>query len=126
VVKDIEKASEKYSRLFGVPKPDYIITDELDKARTTYRDRPSPAQAKLAFFDLGKIRLELIEPLGEPSTWLDGLQANGESFHHLAFVVEDTPRRPSKPLSSRVCLSSNKAITRVECTPTWTVRRIME
>jgi catechol 2,3-dioxygenase-like lactoylglutathione lyase family enzyme len=90
VVKDIDKASEKYAQLFGVPKPDYIVTDELDKARTTYRDRPSPAQAKLAFFDLGKLRLELIEPLGEPSTWLDGLQANGESFHHLAFMVEDT------------------------------------
>jgi len=90
VVKDIERASEKYARLFGVPKPGYIITDEVDKARTTYRGRTSPAQAKLAFFDLGKIQLELIEPTGEPSTWLDGLQANGESFHHLAFIVEDT------------------------------------
>lgn len=35
VVKDIEKASGKYARLFGVPKPGYIITDELEKARTT-------------------------------------------------------------------------------------------
>ena len=90
VVKDIDKAIEKYAMLFGVPKPGYIITDELEKAHTTYRGRPSSAQAKLAFFDLGKIQLELIEPVGEPSTWLDGLQANGESFHHLAFIVEDT------------------------------------
>lgn len=90
VVRDIEKACEKYAQLFGMPKPDYIITDELAKARTTYQGRSSPAQAKLAFFDLGKIQLELIEPIGEPSTWLDGLQANGESFHHLAFMVNDT------------------------------------
>lgn len=90
VVKDIEKASEKYALLFGVAKPDFIVTDELEKARTTYKGQPSIAQAKLAFFDLGKIQLELIEPIGEPSTWLDGLQANGESFHHLAFMVEDT------------------------------------
>lgn len=90
VVKDIEKASEKYAQLFGVPKPNYIVTDELAKARTTYAGRPTIAQAKLAFFDLGKIQLELIEPVGEPSTWLDVLQANGESFHHLAFMVENT------------------------------------
>lgn len=90
VVKDIEKACEKYAQLFGLPNPGYIITDELAKARTTYQGRSSPAQAKLAFFDLGKIQLELIEPIGEPSTWLDGLQANGESFHHLAFMVNDT------------------------------------
>lgn len=90
VVKDINQASEKYALLFGVPKPEYIITDEVEKARTTYRGESSPARAKLAFFDLGKIQLELIEPMGEPSTWLDGLQANGESFHHLAFMVEDT------------------------------------
>lgn len=90
VVKDIEKASEKYAALFGVDKPGHIVTDKLEKARTTYKGQPSIAQAKLAFFDLGKIQLELIEPIGEPSTWLDGLQANGESFHHLAFMVEDT------------------------------------
>ena len=89
VVKDIEKASEKYALLFGVAKPDFIVTDELEKARTTYKGQPSIAQAKLAFFDLGKIQLELIESIGEPSTWLDGLQANGESFHHLAFMVEN-------------------------------------
>jgi methylmalonyl-CoA/ethylmalonyl-CoA epimerase len=90
VVKDIEKASETYAQLFGVPRPNIIITDELEKARTTYEGRPTIAQAKLAFFDLGKIQLELIEPIGEPSTWLDGLHSNGESFHHLAFMVEDT------------------------------------
>ena len=42
---------------------------------TTYRGKPSDAKAKLTFFQLENITIELIEPVGENSTWkefLDG------------------------------------------------------
>ncbi len=92
VVRDIDGAVERYSALFGVPKPEIILTDEMDKARTTFRGALSPARAKLAFFDLGKIVLELIEPVGGPSTWQESLDTKGEAVHHIAFQVEDTGR----------------------------------
>ena len=34
--------------------------------------------------------LELIEPIGGPSTWQEFLDERGEGVHHIAFFVEDT------------------------------------
>ena len=90
VVADIDKSIDAYCSVLGLPRPDVIITDEYQKAQTNYRGHPTPAQAKLAFFNLGQVSLELIEPIGEPSTWKDALEKNGEGFHHIAFQIQDT------------------------------------
>ncbi len=90
VVKDIEKSAAAYSDVFGLPKPTVSITDGYEKAHTTYRGHPSEARAKLAFFDMGQVQVELIEPIGEPSTWKEALDEKGEGFHHLAFLVKGT------------------------------------
>ena len=90
MVKDIEQSVEIYSRIFGMKKPEIIITDEYELAHTTYKGQPSPAKAKLAFFDMGQVQIELIEPMGDPSTWKDHLDRRGESVHHLAFIVPNT------------------------------------
>ncbi len=92
VVKDIEKSIEAYCSVFGFPPPNIIITDAYEKAQTNYRGHPTPARAKLAFFNLGQVSLELIEPIGEPSTWKEALEKNGEGFHHIAFQINDTGR----------------------------------
>jgi catechol 2,3-dioxygenase-like lactoylglutathione lyase family enzyme len=91
VVKDIEASARAWSAIFGLPVPNVIITDEYDKAHTNYRGQPSFARAKLAFFQFGSMSIELIEPIGEPSTWKEALDAQGESVHHIAFMVENTP-----------------------------------
>jgi 4-hydroxyphenylpyruvate dioxygenase-like putative hemolysin len=39
---------------------------------------------------MGQVSLELIEPLGGPSTWKDFLDEKGEGVHHIAFMVEGT------------------------------------
>jgi methylmalonyl-CoA/ethylmalonyl-CoA epimerase len=90
IVENIEQSIDLYSGLFGVEKPPIIITDEYDKTRATYKGQPTPARAKLAFFIMGQVQIELIEPIGEPSTWKDHLDKRGASFHHLAFIVPDT------------------------------------
>ncbi len=90
IVKDIEKSVKAYSQLFGVPEPPISLTDGYEQAQTTYHGQPSQALAKLAFFDLGQVSIELIEPVGEPSTWKEHLDARGESVHHLAFFVKGT------------------------------------
>jgi catechol 2,3-dioxygenase-like lactoylglutathione lyase family enzyme len=92
MVRDIEQSVDAYSRIFGVEKPPIIITDDYEQARTSYNGEPSHAKAKLAFFNMGQVQIELIEPIGEPSTWKAHLDSSGESVHHLALVVPDTDR----------------------------------
>jgi hypothetical protein len=88
IVEDIAAAVQAWSLLLGVEPPSIMTTDPLEIANTQYQGKPSPAQAKLAFFDLGQVSLELIEPLGEPSTWNDQLAAHGPSLHHIAFGIK--------------------------------------
>jgi catechol 2,3-dioxygenase-like lactoylglutathione lyase family enzyme len=91
VVKDIERASTAWAEALGVPVPAWKLTDPEEKARTKYRGRPTAARAKLAFVPLGPVVLELIEPVGGPSTWKEHLDRHGESVHHIAFQVPDLP-----------------------------------
>ena len=90
IVRDIERSSEAYSRVFGLPRPEVIVTDGPEIAHTRFRGQPTDARAKLAFFDMGQVSLELIEPIGGPSTWREFLDERGEGVHHIAFTVEGT------------------------------------
>lgn len=93
VVKNIDRAARAYAGALGVPVPTWELTDPVEKAHTLYLGKPSPAQAKLAFIEMGNITLELIEPVGGPSTWRDVLEAKGEGIHHIAFEVKDMEAR---------------------------------
>jgi catechol 2,3-dioxygenase-like lactoylglutathione lyase family enzyme len=88
VVRDIEEASRRWAELLGVPVPNVITTAPGLEVHQTYKGVPSGARAKLAFFQLGPVQLELIEPLGGDSTWQEVLDRKGEGFHHIAFWVE--------------------------------------
>jgi methylmalonyl-CoA/ethylmalonyl-CoA epimerase len=68
--------------------PEIRLTGTADIAQTEYEGKPSMAQAKLAFFHLGQVDVELIEPIGEPSTWKDQLDNHGDSLHHIAFQIK--------------------------------------
>ena len=88
LVNDIETVSQAYADFFGVEKPQWILTDAVEIAQTEFNDQPSEARAKLAFFDMGSLQLELIEPDQHPSTWRNYLNEHGEGPHHIAFVIE--------------------------------------
>lgn len=88
VVNDIEKTSQAYANFFGVEKPNWFWTDAVEVAQTEMRGEKSEARAKLAFFDMGSLQLELIEPDQNPSTWRESLNQNGEGFHHIAFEIK--------------------------------------
>ncbi len=93
IVKDIEKTLQEYVEVFGLEKcPEIVLTDGLEKAHTKYRGQPSSAVAKLAFIHMGQVDIELIEPVGEPSTWKEFLDAHGEGVHHIAFIVKGTDK----------------------------------
>ena len=91
IVQDIEAKSRSWAEVLGLPVPEIMITDDYERAQTEYGGKPSHARAKLAFFHLGQVALELIEPLGEPSTWRDQLDEHGDSLHHIAFEIKGMP-----------------------------------
>jgi methylmalonyl-CoA/ethylmalonyl-CoA epimerase len=88
LVNDIEKISQNYADFFGIEKPEWSLTDTLERAKTEFEGDPTEARAKLAFFDMGSLQLELIEPDHNPSTWRKHLDEHGEGPHHIAFFIE--------------------------------------
>lgn len=89
IVRDIEQTAEAFAGFLGVDTPAWSWTDGFEKAQTRFRGEPSEARAKLAFFQLGNIEIELIEPDQNPSTWREYLDTHGEGVHHIAFVIKD-------------------------------------
>lgn len=87
IVADIEAKAKAWADLLDMPVPEIQMTGTVDIAETKYEGAPTSARAKLAFFHLGQVDLELIEPVGSPSTWKDQLDQHGESLHHIAFVI---------------------------------------
>ena len=87
--RDIEKTAKAYGDFFGL---EYTIfqTDVPEVAKATYNGEPTPARCWQAFFQLGDVQLELIQPDEHPSVWKEDLEKNGEGLHHLAFWVKDT------------------------------------
>jgi 4-hydroxyphenylpyruvate dioxygenase-like putative hemolysin len=95
LVHDIDETSQAYADFFGVEKPQWFLTDTVDAAQTEFKGSPTEARAKLAFFDMGALQLELIEPDHHPSTWRESLDQNGEGPHHIAFVIDGMKEKVS-------------------------------
>lgn len=88
VVNDIEKTSQAFADFLGVEKPQWSLTDTIDKTHGEFNGQPCPARAKLVFFHVGEtLDIELIEPDETPSVWRNVLNEKGEGVHHIAFVV---------------------------------------
>ncbi|MDR2648622.1 MAG: VOC family protein [Clostridiales bacterium] len=90
IVKDIEAAKTKWAEFLGLPVPPTVGGGDYAITQVRYKGAPAPdAQAKLAFFNVGRnFQLELIEPNESPSTWREFLDKHGEGVHHLAFQVK--------------------------------------
>lgn len=74
-VKDLESASEVYTRLLG--KPRYKT------------ERVAAEQVETAFFACGESKMELLESREEGSAISRFIEKRGEGIHHIAFEVED-------------------------------------
>jgi methylmalonyl-CoA/ethylmalonyl-CoA epimerase len=119
LVHDIEKTSQAYADFFGIEKPQWFLTDAVDKARTEYRGKRSEARAKLAFFDMGFLEVELIEPDHNPSTWRESLDKHGEGPHFIAFEIEGMKDK-SRCSNATRCRCSKKASIPAAVMPTST------
>lgn len=89
VVKNIEEARDFWAELLGMEKNPIIETEGWKLSHMTFRGAPSNGKAKITFFNLENIALELIQPVGGPSTWQDFLEKHSEGIHHIAFNIEN-------------------------------------
>ena len=90
VVKDIQVTARYWTQLLGIEKiPDVFMAVGHKDNPSHYRGNPTKATAKLMFFELENLQIELIEPIGDaPSHWKEFLERKGGGVHHLAFEVE--------------------------------------
>ena len=88
VVRDIEASARAWSEILGLPMPEIKMSPAVEVAHTEYKGQTTTARVKQAFFHMGSLDVELLEPIGEPSTWHDQLVGHGNSMHHIAFRVK--------------------------------------
>lgn len=88
IVHDIEATAAAWAETLGLPAPNVIVTDGYDRTQAEFEGAPTEARAKLAFFPMGQVTVELIQPIDGPSTWRDHLEKHGQGLHHIAFVIE--------------------------------------
>ena len=75
VVKDLDQAVRLYRDAFGI-EPDMVYES-------------SQAKARIAFFPVGQVKIELLQPLDANSVTAKFLEKKGEGFHHIAYRVKD-------------------------------------
>jgi hypothetical protein len=89
IVEDLDKAMEKYWKLFGIgPWHVYTYGKPLVK-KMSYRGRPSEHRMRVALSYIGPLRIELIEPLEGDTIYRDFVEEHGYGVHHFGVLVEN-------------------------------------
>lgn len=89
VTRNAEATAEQWAAVLGVPVPKITLTRPGHEVKVVYRGKASGGQAKIAFFRLGQVALEILEPVGEGTSWREFLDRHGEGVQHIAFQVTD-------------------------------------
>jgi hypothetical protein len=90
VVHDAIKMAKRYSEIFGIGPWNFVEGKARDYLLHGKTLRNMDCALRLALADLGKIQIELIQPLYGPSTHLSFLKEQGEGIHHVSFgAVEE-------------------------------------
>ena len=76
-VHSIEEASRLYRDVLGLPSEG---VEEIPDQNV-----------RVAFFPLGEVRIELLEPTSDDSPIAKFLQKKGPGLHHVAYRVDDLP-----------------------------------
>lgn len=72
-VKNLEESAKAFSKLLGIPpsEPETVAEQKV----------------RVVFFDVGGVRIELLEPTCPESTIASFLEKKGQGLHHVAFGV---------------------------------------
>ncbi len=77
-VKDLDQAMKLYRDTFGI-EPSVVYESSYTKA-------------KIAFFPVGEVRIELMQPVNPDSVLGKFLERKGEGIQHIAYKVKDVDR----------------------------------
>lgn len=88
VVKDLHAFTQELTRLFGIG-PFRIFEWPLDGVdpQATYHGQPGNFRLLLAFVTVGKIQLEIIQPLEGQNIYSDFLRDRGPGIHHFRLSI---------------------------------------
>ena len=92
VCRDIEATSRRWAAVLSVDPPQIHLTKPGREVKAMYRGHPTDGQAKLAFIKAGQVTLELIQPVGQDTSWRQFLDEKGEGVQHIAFQVANLDR----------------------------------
>jgi methylmalonyl-CoA/ethylmalonyl-CoA epimerase len=87
VIRDIDKAVVDYADFFGVAHQKVMESKGMQWPDSYTGDRS--AWAKIGFFNLRGMLLDLVTPVGGASPWRNHLDRCGEGLQHLAIEVDD-------------------------------------
>jgi catechol 2,3-dioxygenase-like lactoylglutathione lyase family enzyme len=86
VVKDLQKSMERYWSILGIGPWKIFPTFEPPFLKDTkIRGEEKKHSMKIAQVNVGKVVLELIQPLEGESVYKEFLRERGEGLHHIAF-----------------------------------------
>jgi methylmalonyl-CoA/ethylmalonyl-CoA epimerase len=88
VVKDVDKAVQYYSSVFGLGPFQTQVYEMDERTKFTYRGRPARAKVKAALAQSGPITIELVEVLEGKTPHTEFLRKRGEGVQHVAFQVD--------------------------------------
>jgi len=89
-VRDLDESIEYYEKSLGL--------------HCHGREEVDSQKVKTAFFEVGEIHLELLEPTSEDSPIAKFLEKNGEGIHHIAFRTDNIEEQLDQALASGVKL----------------------
>ncbi len=95
VVRDVRKASGSFARLSGLEEAPVVPGGECHNAecRTIYNgEHAKDAEWLSAVYETGSVKLEFLQPVKGPSTWLEFLDKHGEGIHHIAWNIKGTDK----------------------------------
>ena len=94
VVHSLEESLPYYEEVLGLP--------------CEGREEVPSQQVRTAFFRVGEVHIELLEPTTEDSPIAKFLEKNGEGFHHIAFATEDIHSQLEKAKNTGIRLIHEK------------------
>jgi hypothetical protein len=88
VVNDLHAFAHELTRLFGIG-PFRIFEWPLEGVdpQATYHGQPATFRLRLAFVTLGKIQIEIIQPLEGQNIYSDFLRDHGPGLHHFRLTI---------------------------------------
>lgn len=94
-VKDIDQGINLFKEVFGI-EPSLVYESEYTKA-------------KIAFFPIGEVKIELIQPTNSESVMAKFLEKKGEGIHHVSLKVNDVDQSLGELEKKGIQLIDNKS-----------------